>query len=153
MAIALLFAVDTDAISHQEIAAAEMVLIFVDDAADVQPALHKLLFVFRQAGERLLQLSQRRLACQFENHLPLGLGNHHRLANRPATLRNHRTNPNGAMHKDRHGSAGESLVVEKHLVLTWAVGPAGHAPQHRDSRLVFAQSLQQSVGRKAEGLA
>ncbi len=87
--------IGADHVADQKIAARELVAIFADRAAEVQAVLDHFFLVGAECAECLVQLLEGRLAPQLGNDVLLGLGNDHRPADRPATLRYDRARRSG----------------------------------------------------------
>src|SRR5581483_978849 len=79
--------VQAEDVADQEVAAAERVLVLVDDQADVRALPDELLVARAQLLPELLELDRRGLATQLQDGVLVGAGDDQRLADGPAALR------------------------------------------------------------------
>ena len=101
-------------------------LILVDHLAHVQPrgasSARRC-----EAVKDLLQLRQRRLAAQFEDHVSLGLGDDQRAADRAAALADDGAHAQRSVHQHGHGAAVERPCRPEADGSARAPAAAGHA--------------------------
>src|SRR5262249_26318909 len=122
--------VDADHVADEKIALLESLLIFADDAADVQRLLDQPLLACWQRIEDFAELDHRGFAAQLVDDIPLGLGHHKRPANGAATLGDDRLQSHRAADVQGDGALDVCGWAEHQAIFAGLCAAAGHAADH-----------------------
>src|SRR5205823_4596820 len=96
----------------------------------------------------LLELSQRRLASQLDNHIVPRLGDDEVLAYGPAALRDNAPHANGALEQNTNRPLFPNLVSDHEPAIARPSAATRHAPHHSQARMALIHVLQEQIGRK-----
>src|SRR5260370_30839214 len=97
---------------------------FINDTANVQTALEKLLIARAELLPELLQAHQRRLTSELGDDVFLRLRDDHVLPDWPATLRDNAPDGHRPLHNHSHGSPRQCSVALEQLRLATPAAPA-----------------------------
>ena len=127
-------------VADQEVAALELLLVFVDDPADVKALLDPLLVLLGEIREDLADHFEGGPAAQLANDVPIDLGHDHGRADRPAPLADDRSDRERPAQLDRHRTVGDDCPIEDKPVLIRHLAATGHATEDRRSRHGLARA-------------
>ncbi len=144
--------VGADDVAHQQFPVAERGLPLAHLEPDEERMAHQRLLAFSRHLEDLAQHLHRRGAAERVDDVVLALGDRHRVAERPAALRDDRVDREVAVQCDADGAGAEELLVEEERVLPRRLAAAGEAADLASRRVRSVEAAHQRLGFRGEGV-
>ncbi len=138
--------IDAHDVSDEKITSGELLLVFVDHAADVERSTCKLLLFFFQLEKDLLELLERWLAAQLLDHVVLALGHNEMATDRTASLADDGADLDRAPEQHTDHPVLVSLVIQEETILTRTLPSAGYSTDHGRARILLFEFLQNHLG-------
>ena len=137
-------------VANQEITPLEVVLVFAGHASDMERVADELSVGRIEFAIHLPQPLERGPAAEFDDHVFLRLGDHHRPADRAAALRYDRPDPHAAADDEADGARVVRPRTDDERVAAGLVAAAGHASHDRHAGMILLDALDECVDRKGK---
>jgi hypothetical protein len=142
----------TNQVPNEKVSSLELIPMLVDDDTEMESQVCVSPVCVLERFEDILESLERRFPPKFVNQILLRLGHDESIADRTATLRDHRSNRNRPRQLYADESIVENVIVEQQPVGTSIMTSPGQTPYGLGPRIPLCHQRQHVLYRRSKGI-